>query len=130
MLRDGYLTEGSSTNVSVIKDGVIATPPKSVQLLPGITVDGIAHIAGQHGVRHRRASDRGRRVESGRRNMAQLIRAAKCCRLFRSTVQRWVRANPAPDIGSMHRWFQQAKLEDARELGGAARHAPAGVPRE
>ena len=74
MLRDGFLTEGSSTNISVIKDGVIAMPPKTVQLLPGITVDGIAQIARTARRKSRCAADRSERAESGRRNLAQLVR--------------------------------------------------------
>ncbi|WP_026349248.1 D-amino acid aminotransferase [Arsukibacterium perlucidum] len=35
--KDGNLTEGAAVNVFVIKDGVIATPPLSNKLLPGIT---------------------------------------------------------------------------------------------
>ena len=66
MLRDGFLTEGSSTNVSVIKNGVISTPPKSVQLLPGITVDGIAHIAATAWRQRRCAAGRRERAENRR----------------------------------------------------------------
>ena len=73
MLRDGFLTEGSSTNISVIKDGVIAMPPKTAQLLPGITVDGIAHIAGQHGLTVDVRPIAAQRAEGGRRNLAQLV---------------------------------------------------------
>lgn len=35
--KDGNLTEGAAVNVFVIKNGVIATPPLSNKLLPGIT---------------------------------------------------------------------------------------------
>jgi len=35
--KDGNLTEGAAVNVFVIKDGVIATPPLTNKLLPGIT---------------------------------------------------------------------------------------------
>lgn len=35
--KDGNLTEGAAVNVFVIKDGVIATPPLTTKLLPGIT---------------------------------------------------------------------------------------------
>jgi D-alanine transaminase len=34
---DGFMTEGSSTNAYIVKDGVVITPPLSTQLLPGIT---------------------------------------------------------------------------------------------
>ncbi len=39
LTRDGFLTEGSSTNVFVVKDGLIATPPLSNRILGGITRD-------------------------------------------------------------------------------------------
>lgn len=35
--KDGNLTEGAAVNVFVVKDGIIATPPLSNKLLPGIT---------------------------------------------------------------------------------------------
>ncbi|MCC5825529.1 D-amino acid aminotransferase [Alkalimonas sp.] len=35
--REGNLTEAAACNVFVVKDGVIATPPLSTELLPGIT---------------------------------------------------------------------------------------------
>lgn len=35
--KDANLTEGAAVNVFVIKDGVIATPPLTTKLLPGIT---------------------------------------------------------------------------------------------
>ncbi len=113
MLRDGFLTEGSSTNVSVIKNGVIATPPKTVQLLPGITVDGIAHIAQQHGLKidvrpvaasELRAADELWLSSSGREVLAitsldgAIVGSGK----------------PGPMYRKMHAWFQRAKLDDAR----------------
>ncbi|SEA48188.1 D-amino acid aminotransferase [Alkalimonas amylolytica] len=35
--REGFLTEAAACNVFIVKDGVIATPPLSTELLPGIT---------------------------------------------------------------------------------------------
>jgi len=37
LLRDGFVTEGSSTNVFVVKDQKVATPPLSQRILGGIT---------------------------------------------------------------------------------------------
>lgn len=37
LIRDGYLTEGAATNVFIVKDNVVKTPPKDGQVLPGIT---------------------------------------------------------------------------------------------
>ncbi len=39
LLRDGYATEGSASNLFIVHDGVVITPPKSNLLLPGITRD-------------------------------------------------------------------------------------------
>ena len=35
--RDHHLTEGSSSNVFMVKDGIVYTPPLTRQILPGIT---------------------------------------------------------------------------------------------
>ena len=37
LIRDGYLTEGSASNVFIVNDNVIKTPLLSNKLLPGIT---------------------------------------------------------------------------------------------
>ena len=45
LFRDHKLTEASASNVFVVRDGVILSPPKSNLILPGITYDVIAEIA-------------------------------------------------------------------------------------
>jgi D-alanine transaminase len=45
LFRDGHLTEASASNVFIIRNGVILSPPKSNLILPGITYDVIAEIA-------------------------------------------------------------------------------------
>ena len=45
LLENGYLTEGSSTTVHVIKNGVIHTPPNSQRILPGTTRDVVTELA-------------------------------------------------------------------------------------
>lgn len=39
LIRDGYVTEGAASNVFVVRDGVIMTPEKDCNVLPGITRD-------------------------------------------------------------------------------------------
>jgi D-alanine transaminase len=51
MLENGELTEGSSTTVHVIKDGIIRTPPNGRQILPGTTRDVVCELAARLGVR-------------------------------------------------------------------------------
>jgi D-alanine transaminase len=50
LLRNGFLTEGSSSNVFVVRSGVIAAPGKSHLLLPGITYDVIVELAAEAGI--------------------------------------------------------------------------------
>jgi D-alanine transaminase len=52
MFRDGQLTEGSSSNVFVVKDGTILAPPKDNLVLPGITYDVVIELAQRHGLPH------------------------------------------------------------------------------
>lgn len=46
--EQGYLTEGSSTNVFIVKDSVVITPPLSHKILPGITRLLLLSILRQH----------------------------------------------------------------------------------
>jgi len=49
MLRDGFLTEGSATNVFCVREGTILCPPKDHRILPGITYDVVLELAARHG---------------------------------------------------------------------------------
>jgi D-alanine transaminase len=48
LLRDGFLTEGAASNIFVVRDGVLLSPPKSHLILPGITCDVILELARAH----------------------------------------------------------------------------------
>ncbi len=48
LLRDGEVSEGAASNVFIVKEGVILTPPKSERLLPGITRDLVVELAEKH----------------------------------------------------------------------------------
>ncbi|MDR1934182.1 MAG: aminotransferase class IV, partial [Candidatus Accumulibacter sp.] len=45
MFRDGHLTEGSSSNVFAVRDGVILTPPQDHLILPGVTCNVVLELA-------------------------------------------------------------------------------------
>lgn len=45
LIRDGKMTEGAASNVFIVSDGIIKTPPKNQNLLPGITRDLVVEIA-------------------------------------------------------------------------------------
>lgn len=50
LLRNGYLSEGSASNLFVVRNGVIATPAKSHLILSGITYDVIVDLAREGGM--------------------------------------------------------------------------------
>ena len=50
MFRDGYLTEGSSSNIFAVKNGRLLAPPKNHLVLPGITYDVVLELAAAHGI--------------------------------------------------------------------------------
>lgn len=52
LIRDGRLTEGSTSNVFIVADGVILAPPKSHLMLPGVTYDVVLELARQGGMPH------------------------------------------------------------------------------
>jgi D-alanine transaminase len=45
LVKDGYVTEGAASNIFAVIDGILITPPKSQEILPGITRDVILELA-------------------------------------------------------------------------------------
>ena len=52
LVRDGELTEASASNVFVVKNGTVLTPPKSHLILPGITYDVVLEILRGNAIPH------------------------------------------------------------------------------
>lgn len=50
LVRTGLLTEGATSNVFIVDDNGVATPPNSDELLPGITRDFVLNLCRQHQV--------------------------------------------------------------------------------
>ncbi len=50
LLRDGFLTEGSSSNIFAVRNGVIATPARSHLILTGITYEAIVDLCTSAGL--------------------------------------------------------------------------------
>lgn len=50
LVRDGEATEGAASNLFLVRDDVLITPPKGPQLLPGITRDLVLELARSHGI--------------------------------------------------------------------------------
>jgi len=56
LIREGEVTEGAASNIFVVVDGTLITPPKGPLLLPGITRDLILEIAQQNNIAYAEAS--------------------------------------------------------------------------
>lgn len=52
LVRDGFVTEGASSNIIIVKQGTLITPPQSSHLLPGITRDLVIELCRTHNVPH------------------------------------------------------------------------------
>ena len=50
LLRDGLMTEGSASNIFVVVNGTLVTPPKGKFILPGVTRDLVLELARAHGL--------------------------------------------------------------------------------
>lgn len=50
LLKDGYAIEGAASNVFIVADGTLKTPPNSAALLPGVTRDLILELAKGNGI--------------------------------------------------------------------------------
>ncbi len=56
LVRDGLANEGTASNLFMVKDGLVITPPKSPHLLPGITRDLVLELAMDAGIPYAEAS--------------------------------------------------------------------------
>jgi D-alanine transaminase len=52
LVRDGFLTEASASNVFVVREGTVLAPPKSHLMLPGITYDVVLELLAANEVAH------------------------------------------------------------------------------
>lgn len=53
LVKDGYVTEGAASNLFAVIDGVLVTPAKNHEILPGITRDVILELAAANNVAYR-----------------------------------------------------------------------------
>jgi D-alanine transaminase len=112
LLRDGFLTEGSSTNILIVRGGTLLAPRKTNLILPGITYDAVFDIARAHGMpcevraigeAELRAADEILLSSSGREVVA----------ITRLDGQPVGSGQPGEGFRRIHAWYQQAKRDDA-----------------
>ena len=56
LIRDGNAMEGTASNLFVVGDGLLITPPDSEELLPGITRDLVLELARESGIAYAQAT--------------------------------------------------------------------------
>jgi D-alanine transaminase len=112
MLRDGYLTEGSSTNILIMRAGKLAAPQKTNLILPGITYDAVFEIARAHDMpceirpiseAELRSADEILLSSSGREVLA----------ITRLDGRPVGNGKPGAGFRQLHAWYQGAKRDDA-----------------
>jgi D-alanine transaminase len=117
MLRDGYLTEGSASNIFVVRNGIILTPPKDHRVLPGITYDVVLELAAKHGAPHevRPVSEAELRSADEVWMTSSTKEVLAITRLDGQAVGKGALAGkPGPVTGQMHAWFRTFREEVMR----------------
>ncbi len=56
LLHNNHVTEGAASNIFIVKDNILYTPPKNEQILPGITRDLVVNLATTNNIECREAS--------------------------------------------------------------------------
>ncbi len=56
LLHNNHVTEGAASNIFVVKDNKLYTPPKNEQILPGITRDLVVELANANNIECKEAS--------------------------------------------------------------------------
>lgn len=56
LIRDGFAVEGAASNIFIVQEGVLITPPKNNYILPGITRDLILELAVANNITHKIAN--------------------------------------------------------------------------
>lgn len=113
LFRDGFLSEASASNVFVVRDGVLLTPPQTHLILPGITHDVVLGLATRHGLSHEL-----RDVTEDEVRQASEIWICSSTREVRAVVSLDGRSigtgRPGPVYEEMLRWYQEFKFAATR----------------
>jgi D-alanine transaminase len=56
LVRDGAAMEGTASNLFIVSDGLLITPPDSPELLPGVTRDLVLELAAEDGIPYAQAA--------------------------------------------------------------------------
>ncbi|MFV2055510.1 MAG: D-amino acid aminotransferase [Thiohalomonadales bacterium] len=113
LIRDGYVTEGAASNVYIVKNGVIITPPKGPTLLPGITRDLLLELAASHNMEYREADV----LEQEFLNADEAWLSSSLKELLPITTingRKLAQTQPGPVWHELYGYFQQFKQDFAQ----------------
>jgi len=107
-IRNGIAREGTASNLFIVLDGLLITPPNSDELLPGITRDLVLELAAAAGIAHTEA-----RVSEQDLRAAEEVWLTSSTREIAPVVQLDGRAvgnaRPGPHWQAMEQLFQAEK---------------------
>ena len=115
LLRDGWLTEGSTSSVHVVRSGRLLTPPQTYAILPGTTRGVLFDLAAREGI----ASERRPVAESELRGAEELIIASAGGGIRAVTTLDGVTVgggSPGPLFRRLYAGFLATKTEFSTEL--------------
>ncbi|QGZ60435.1 D-amino acid aminotransferase [Paraburkholderia acidisoli] len=117
-LRDGFLTEASSANVWIVKDGALYAPPRSERILEGIRYGLLEELAQECAIRFE-ARDIG---ETELRNADEIL-VTSATREVLAVVSldgaRVGSGQPGPVYAALYAAYQRAKAREARNVHSA-----------
>ena len=110
LVRDGLATEGAASNLFVVRDNVVLTPPKGPALLPGITRDLVLELAEKHAVNWREA-DIPAEWLAGADELWLTSSTREIMPVTRLDDRPVGDGRPGPLFRTMHRYYQDYKAE-------------------
>ena len=116
MLRDGWLTEASASNVWVVHEGALLGPPKSDEVLEGIRYDLLKELCDEVGIAYNLRPI----AESDVRSADELMLSSATKEVLPITKldgdlvgHGAMRGRPGPVYGRLYEAYQRAKVEQS-----------------
>ncbi|WP_433704219.1 D-amino acid aminotransferase [Paraburkholderia sacchari] len=114
-LRDGWLTEASSSNVWIVKDGVLYAPPRSNKILEGIRYGLVEELAQECGIRFE-----AREIDEAALRAADEILVTSATKEILPVValdgEAVGNGKPGPVFAALYEGYQRAKAREARAV--------------
>ena len=109
LVRDGHVTEASTCNVFLVKNGTIVNPPKDNLILPGITYDLVLELARADGLPVEVRPHRRGRAASLPTRSGSPHRRSEVLPITRIDGRPVGGGKPGPVYARMHQLFQDYK---------------------